>query len=994
MKRFLLSVMLSLIASVGYLHAQQKSVSGTVISDSDKQPIPGAIIKIKGSTVGMITDLDGKFTIQVPSNDAVLIFSYLGYLNQEVLVGNRSNLEIILQEDVKQLAEFIIVGYGEQDRKTLTSSISSVSSKDIQNLPMASPDQMLQGRAAGVQVNSSSGTPGGGMFIRVRGSTSINASSDPLYVVDGIPIVADNQSAVGLGGQITNPLADINPNDIESMEILKDASATAIYGSRAANGVVLITTKRGKIQKAKVEINSFAGMQSLWRQPDVVNGSTFEQLRNEARINNGQTPIYPNPNQALNTNWMGEIFQDAPMFNFDAIVSGGTEKVKYLVSLNQFDQDGVTKPSNFKRTTGRVNLDFAASDKLNIGTSVLISRNFRNRVRNDNNIFGAIGAAYFLPTNEPIFQADGSYTKFSIFENPKAAVDEVDIGMLTNRILASIYADYEIAPGLIFKSTWSLDYNNIKEDTYENNLLNTGAATNGSASSIVTVNDNWILENVLSYQKKFGTDHSLNLLVGYSAQNSYFERTRASGQQFPSNDFRRISSAAVQTSSSEGSGWGIEGFFGRFNYAYKGKYLFTANVRRDASSRFGAANQAAVFPSVAAGWVITEESFMANQSFISTLKPRISWGVTGNQNGINDFQSRGLWGGGANYTDFPGTAPNQLGNPDLKWETTTQTNIGFDIGILKDRFTLTFDWYNKQTKDLLLAVPLPRTTGFNSIVQNFGEMENKGFEIGLNGVLINKKDFSWDFGFNISQNRNLIRKIASPFNVFTRDLIRLEEGIPLFSFWLHEQVRVNPETGISIYRTVNGEAPVNSSDFNSGRDRFIVGNAQPDFFGGLNSNLNYKNFDFNMFWQYSYGNDQLNWVRFFQEHGGTRNTGFVGSQLERWQQPGDITDIPRMIATNYRGDLRPDRFLEDGSYLRLKNLTIGYTLPSNFSEKIGFSRVRVYGSGQNLLTFTNYTGLDPEVSTGADLLGLAEGIDLYAMPQPRVIMGGINITFK
>lgn len=974
--------------------AQQQTVTGTVTAAEDNLTLPGVVVLERGTTQGTTTDIDGKFTINVSGPNAVLVFTYIGFLTQEASVGNRSIINVTLKEDVKLLGEVVVTGYGTQERKTLTSSISSVSSKDIQGLPMASPDQMIQGRAAGVQVNSSSGTPGGGMFIRVRGSTSINASSDPLYVVDGIPIVADNQSAIGLGGQITNPLADINPADIESMEILKDASATAIYGARAANGVVLITTKRGSMQKAKVEINSFVGVQSLWRQPDVVDGSTFERLINESRVNNGQTPLFPNPESALNTDWMGEIFQDAPISNFDASISAGTERVKYLVSLNQFDQDGVTKPSNFKRTSGRVNLDFAASDKINIGTSILISRNFRNRVRNDNNIYGALGAAYFLPTNQPVFQPDGSYTKFSIFENPRAAVQEVDIEMLTNRILANIYADYEIAPGLIFRSTWSFDYSNVKEDRYDNTLLNTGAATNGDATSIVTINDNWIWENVLSYQKVFGTNHSVNALLGYAAQNSYFERTRASGQQFPSNDFRRIASAAVQTASSEGSGWGIEGVFARVNYAYKGRYLATVNVRRDASSRFGTANQSAIFPSFALGWVMTEESFMANQSFISTLKPRFSWGVTGNQNGIGDFQSRGLWGGGANYTDFPGTAPNQLANPDLKWETTTQTNIGIDVGVLNDRFTLTFDWYNKQTEDLLLAVPLPRTTGFNSIVQNFGEMENKGFEIGIMGVIANKKDFSWDFGFNISQNRNLVKKIAAPFNVFTRDVIRVEEGLPLFSFWLHDQVSVDPETGISIYRTVNGEAPVNSSDFNAGRDRFIAGNAQPDFFGGLNSNMRFRNFDFNMFWQGTIGNDQLNWVRFFQEHGGTRNTGFVGSQLNRWQQPGDITDVPRMISGNYRGDLRPARFLEDGSYLRLKNLTIGYTLPYVISEKIGFSRIRVYGSGQNLLTFTNYTGLDPEVNTGADQGGLAEGIDLYAMPQPRVIMGGLNLTFK
>jgi hypothetical protein len=312
---------------------------------------------------------------------------------------------------------------------------------------------------------------------------------------------------------------------------------------------------------------------------------------------------------------------------------------------------------------------------------------------------------------------------------------------------------------------------------------------------------------------------------------------------------------------------------------------------------------------------------------------------------------------------------------------------------MNDRWKLTFDYYDKQTKDLLLAVPVPRTTGFNELVQNFGEMENKGFELGIAGVLVNKGDLFVDFSFNVSQNRNLIKKLAAPFNQFTRDVIRLEQGVPLSSFWLHDQIRVDPETGLSIYRTVNGEAAVNSADFNAGRDRFIVGNAQPDFFGGFNSNVRFKGFDFNMFWQFTVGNDQLNWVRFFQEHGGTRNTGYVKSQLAAWKSPGDITDIPRQLAVNYRGDLRPSRFLEDGSFMRLKNITLGYTLNSEITRKIGVTRLRVYISSQNLLTFTNYTGLDPEVNTGADLNGLAQGIDLYAMPQPRVFLGGINISF-
>ena len=972
--------------------SQERSVTGKVTSTEDGTALPGVNVVVKGTTNGTVTDAEGNFRISIPSSGGSLVFSFIGLSTSEVEIGDRTTVDVSLSQDVQQLSEVVVTGYGTQDRKTLTSSITSVSAKDIAGVPMASPDQMLQGRAVGVQVSSASGTPGGGVSVRIRGSTSINASSDPLYVVDGIPVVSSNLSAVGLGGQLTNPIADLNPADIESLEILKDASATAIYGARAANGVVLITTKRGKNQKPKIEVNTYAGVQSLWRKPSVVDGPTFERLINESRVNNGQSQLYPNPDAALNTDWMGQIFQEAPMNNVDLSVSGGSDKVKYMTSFNYFKQDGINKPSVFDRKTGRINLDYSATDKLRIGTSILYSRNFRNRVRNDNNIFGAIGAAYFLPTNQPIFNPDGSYLKFSIFENPVAAVNEVDIGMVTNRVLANVYGEYEIAEGLLFRSTFSVDYNNVKEDRFDNSKLNTGSATNGDASSIVTIDDNWIWENVLSYQKKFG-EHNFNSLVGYSMQENYFERTQANGQQFPSDEFRRIASAAVQTSSSSATGWGITGIFARLNYDYKGKYLATVNVRRDASSRFGTANQAATFPSFALGWNVKKEGFMNNVSFISTLKPRLSWGITGNQNGIGDFQSFGLWGGGANYTDFPGTAPLQLANPNLKWETTAQTNIGLDVSFMNDRWKLTFDYYDKQTKDLLLAVPVPRSTGFNELVQNFGEMENKGFELGIGGVLVNKGDLFIDISFNVSQNRNLIKKLAAPFNQFTRDVIRLEQGVPLSSFWLHDQIRVDPETGLSIYRTVNGEAAVNSTDFNAGRDRFIVGNAQPDFFGGFNSNVRYKGFDFNMFWQFTLGNDQLNWVRFFQEHGGTRNTGYVKSQLDAWKNPGDITDIPRQLAVNYRGDLRPSRFLEDGSYMRLKNITLGYTLNSEITRKIGVTRVRVYISSQNLLTFTNYTGLDPEVNTGADLNGLAQGIDLFAMPQPRVFMGGINISF-
>lgn len=986
MKAKILPIMLAFCLIAGSSSAQ-RMVNGTVISSADNEPIPGASIQIKGTTTGTITDIDGTFSISVPNNDAILVITYIGYTSLERQVGNQTQLNVILNEDVKQLGEIVIVGYGEQDRKTLTSAISSVSAKDIENLPMPSPDQMMQGRAPGVLISANSGTPGGGVFVRVRGTTSINANNDPLYVVDGIPIVSGNLSAVGLGGNVSNAMADINPADIESMEILKDASATAIYGARAANGVVLITTKRGKSQKAKVSIGGYYGMQSAWRTPDLVDGPTFERLRNENAVINGGEPIYPNPDQAINTDYASFAFRDAPIQNFDVSVTGGTDQIRYLVSASDFQQDGIIAPTAFGRRTGRVNLDAFVSDKLKIGTSILYSRNVRNRVTNDDNIAGAMGGTHFFPSNIAPFQEDGSYTKFSIFENPIAVINENDITMVTNRVLATVYGEYEFFPGLSLRSTFSVDYNNIKEDRYINTLLNAGAAVNGEASSIVTVSDNWIQENVLNYQTNFGGIHELSILLGNTLQQSTFERTTATGQQFPSNEFKRIASAAVQTSSSDGSIWGISSLFSRVNYSIKSKYLFTLNVRRDGSSRFGAANRWGTFPSAAVGWRISDEEFFNNVTFISDLKIRSSYGVTGNQNGINDFQSRGLWTGGANYTISPGTEPSQLANPDLKWERTAQFNIGVDFAMFRDRVNITFDYYDKQTSDLLLAVPIPRSSGFTSIFQNFGEMENKGFELSIAGSPVIKENFTWDVNFNVAQNRNNIKRLAQSIPVYNRDIIRMEEGIPMYSFWMHKQTGVNPETGDPIWATKEEGRP-----FDPNIDRFIVGDAWPDFFGGLTNTFRYKNFDAMIFFQYSYGNDQLFWNRFFQEHGGTRNTNFLSSQLDRWQQPGDITMVPRMTNANYAANLRPSRLVEDGSYLRLKNISIGYVLPPTWVRTLGMSSARVYISGQNVLTFTNYSGMDPEVNSTAGN-EQTQGVDFYAMPQPRVFMGGFNITF-
>lgn len=969
------------------LYAQEKVISGKIFSGTEDSVLPGASVQLRGTKKIVLTDNQGIFHIKVPNSGAALVVEHLGYIKKEISVGNLSVLNVSLISNPSMLSEVVVTGYGQQSRKTLTSAITSVSAKEIANIPAASSDQLLQGRAAGVQVNNNSGTPGGGVFVRIRGTSSINASSDPLYVVDGIPIQSNNLSSLGLGGGITSPIADINPADIESMEILKDASATAIYGARAANGVVLITTKKGANRKAKISVGIYYGEQEATKLPAVTDGTTFEMLQNEAARNNGLAEPYSNPAATMNTDWTSPIFRTGKLRNVDLSITGGSEKVRYMVSANDFLQEGILKNSNFKRNTFRANVDFNPVNKIKAGTSILYSRNNRSRLRNDDNISGGLEGAFFFPHNLPYFQPDGSYTKFGTFESPLAAVEHSQISMLTNRFLGTVYAEYDIARGLKLRSNFSLDYSNVQENVYDDTYTNNGAAVNGSAQSISLNNTNWIQENVLTYQFKLN-NHSFNALVGTSSQESETYSTTATGQQFPSNDFKTISSAAVQTASTTGSSWGIASLFGRLTYDYKHKYLATFNVRRDGSSRFGARNRWGTFPSAAVGWVLTEEKFMDRIGFISDLKLRASYGITGNQSGITDFQSLGLWGGGSAYASLPGISPTQLANTNLKWESTQQTDFGIDIGLFNHRLNITADYYYKKTVDLLLAVPVPRSTGFENLVQNYGELDNRGIELAISGdILRSSRGLNWSVNFNIARNKNKILKLAAPFNVYNRDIFRYQEGGELFSFYLHQQLGVDSKTGDPIWKDVNGDGK-----FDANVDRGIVGTANPDFFGGITNTLNFKNFDLMFFFQYTYGNEQLHWNRFFQEHGGTRATNYSISQLGRWQKEGDVTMIPKMNAANYAGDIRSSRFLEDGSYMRLKNISLGYSIPSNLLSRTHLSAARVYVSAQNLITFTKYTGLDPEL-TGTASNTLTQGIEFYSVPQPRVIMAGLNVSF-
>lgn len=974
--------------SFGLFAQQTKTLKGVVTSLADGSPVVEATVLIKGTKNSAITDAGGNYKLTIKRADKVLVISAVGFGNQEVKIGNRTVINIEIKPDASAIAEVVQTGYGEQDRKTLISSLSSVSAKEIVGIPVPSADQLLQGRVAGVQVSANSGTAGGGMAVRVRGTTSINADNNPLYVIDGIPIFNTPITSQGNAGQMMNPMADINPADIASIEILKDASSTAIYGSRAANGVVIITTKRGINAKPRVSFGTYLGMQSLGKQAQTISGAEFERLSNEVATNNDRVAPFRSPDAATNTDWNKQIFQSSPIRNYDLSVAGGDTKIRYLVSLNNFKQGSIIgtdkATSSFERTSARVNLDFELTDKVKIGTSLLLARSIRNGGQNENSPLSTLGAATLYPSNLPVYQADGSYTRFSTLENPVASALEQDYKMQANRFLGNVYMNYQIAEGLAFRSSWSIDYGNNKEDIYYNTFMAQGAATNGRGISSITVNNNWINENTLNYEKSLGGGHKLLALIGNAFQESRIERTTAEGQQFPSNNFRKIASATVQSSSADARSFGISSYFGRVNYSFKGKYLATVSVRTDGSSRFGASNRWGIFPAVAVGWRVSDEKFMQKMTNVSNLKLRASYGSVGNQNFFGDFLARGLWNGGANYGNLTGIEPMQLANPNLRWETTTQLNVGLDLGILKNKFIFTIDYYNKQTKDLLIDAPISRLTGFDSQWQNAGQVENRGIELGINATLLNKDNLTWNINFNVAHNQNLIKQLDSPITKFAGDVIRFQEGFPMNSFWLHRQLGVSAETGNVIWD--GGEDGV----FDASVDKFILGDAQANFYGGITNNISWNGFDLMVFFQYNYGNELLNWNKFYQEHGGTRNTNFSQSQLGRWQKSGDQTSIPKMTGANYAANLRPSRFLEDGSYLRLKNIVLGYTLPKNVVEKAYLSSARIYISAQNLLTFTKYTGLDPEVNSGGNIV---QGIDLYAMPQPRIFTAGFNVSF-
>lgn len=999
MRKLLLPLMCVFI-SASQIFAQVKVVKGKVTDEKDGSPLTGVSVTVKGTNFGTTTDKDGAFTITLPTGAKTLVLSYINFTSQEVSIGNQSIFSIALASEEKTISEVVVIGYGTLRKKDLTGSVAQVKAADLQNRPIQGPDQALRGQVAGVSVTQSSGTPGASLNVNIRGTGSINASSQPLYVVDGIPLNIGSYSQIGVGGQTLNSLADINPNEVESYEVLKDAAAVAIYGSRAANGVVLITTKRGANKKTKVSVNTFYGISDAYNNIPVATGPQYVALVQEGvRERLGPTALPSNlrlvgldnaPSTYPTTNWQDLIFRQASIKSIDINAQGGNDKTRFFISGGTFDQNGIVINSNFKRYNFRINLDNTITDKLKLSGGIALSRSESNRLRNDNNIYGVVSTSILLGSHIPAYNTNGSYGRDpnASIENPLANAYEVTNAVRNNRILANIGIDYQLFKDLNFRSQFSVDYLNFREQYYIPSTHVQGAGVRGDGTEGYTQDLNWIYENILTYKKSVG-QHDIAFTGVASYQESNFESILGQAQNFPGDQIRRISAGSVRVqASSSGSSWGLIGYIGRINYAYKGRYLFSASLRRDGSSRFGANRRWGTFPSISGAWRLKEESFLSNVNFLSDLKIRASYGKAGNAN-IADFASLPLVGVGANYIQNAGLAPSQLGNPNLGWEEAEQTDIALEFQLFK-KINVTAEYYIKNTNNLLLAKPLVGASGFTSVTENIGQLQNKGVELSINGDVVRTKEFSWNTNFNITFPDN---KVITLFN-----------GVPFasgFASWVEQGQDLGSFRGFvvkGIFQTAAqiAAAPTHSAatrpgdiefaDLNKdGRittdDQQIIGSAVPDWFGGLTNNFSYKNFSLNVFVQFVQGNEVYNNTRSFAE-GMNGVFGQAASTMNRWTPAKPSTTMPRAVYGDPSNNRRVStRWVEDGSFVRLKNIVLSY--------QVGKSKFFV--QAENLKTWTKYQGFDPEVSTFS-ITNTAPGTDFLTFPQARTFSFGVNIT--
>jgi TonB-linked SusC/RagA family outer membrane protein len=985
MKRILLMsfLFLGLIASAW----AQRAVTGKVTADGD--PLPGVAIRIKDTSQGTVTDVDGNYRLEVPSESAVLVFSFIGYTDKQVTVGNQSVINVTLSEDVDQLSEVVVVGYGTQSERFTTQSISKVDNKSFENMPIASAQEALQGQAAGVQLVGASGVAGAQQNIRIRGVASLGAGGQPLFVVDGVPM-NDGAYSNSSGAVPLNPLVELNPNEIESINILKDAAAVAIYGSRGANGVVLIQTKKGKAGQTRISAEYYQGIQQATTERTYMNLEQFNRFITER----SDKPVGDLPQEGFD--WPDAVIQQGEMKNMNVSASAGTESTQFYLSGTYLEQSTYVIGNELEKLNGRLNLTHKFSDKVRAGANLGLARTFNDRINSDNSTFAPLTSAYLhTPWNLP-FDDEGNYTRLGFIPNLLAIENLSTTEFVTRRTTGNLYFELEPIANLKFRTDFGTD----QVQTEETNRYPDIVSPTGSGYKRIIQDLKWLVTNTLSYDVNLGSDHYVAALLGQSYEESNFNSIAVAGSGFVSDRLPNVASAATPTTTSaEGSGWRLNSLFSRFNYRFRDKYLLEASFRRDGSSRFGVNNRYGNFWAVAGGWIISEEGFLQGVEALNLLKLNTSYGTAGNDR-VGDFASLGLYRGGelGNYGGIPGLFPFQPANPALGWEESAQFDITLSSAWFNNRVEFEASWWDKETTGLLLEVPIPYTTGYDELNRNAGSMRNRGVDLLLKTVNITTPTgFEWRTNFNVGFLENEVLSLpgASEDEEGRRFVAgsasqRAIEGFPVNSFYLIRYNGINPQTGDAEWLTRDGEVTTAPTQ----DDRVFVGSAIPDFTGGLTNTFSYKGLELSAFLTFVKGNYiMFDDLRFLYNINSRFNVD--PRLLDYWQNPGDVTFAPSYSSPT-RGTFaqRSTQQLRKGDYLRLRNLSLAYNLPQSLLERTKFiQRVRVYTMLQNWFTWSGLEeGLEPEIS-GSGTNNQRQGESFFTPPQPKTFTVGVSVGF-
>ncbi|MBT8179242.1 MAG: TonB-dependent receptor [Eudoraea sp.] len=995
-----LSAVTSLIFSS--VSGQTQTITGTV-TDNFNQPLLGVNIVIEGTSRGTVTDIDGTYSIEAAAEE-VLIFSYVGFNSSKILVGLNRVIDISLQPG-NNLEEVIVVGYGTTTRQTLTDNIASVSSDQIKEIPVPSLQGALIGKTAGVQITQTGGRAEAGFNIRVRGVATISGSGEPLYVVDGIPIDKVDRS---INGSPINALIGLNPEDIASIEILKDASAAAIYGSRGSNGVVLITTKSGRQGKTKFSFRSSYGWSEASNTLEWLNTEEYVELYTEAALNSGFTEddaafffnLFAQEEAdwrdgAVDTDWQDLALISGSIQDIGFSASGGEGNTTFFLSTGYNRTNSIIRGNTLERYSLRANVENKGNDWLTLGINANVSKTQLSRIANDNQFANPLQAIAQIPFSRPYLE-DGftPNTETTLYYN--FLMDQFNGDFESNvwRAFMKFYGQAEFSENLNFRSEFGYDYNQQLEERFFGSLTES-ASTNGFADAFNIINEKYVINNFFTHN--FDRDAvKIETVLGMSYEENKFKSLFVQGQDFPSDQLQKLDTAGeITDGSTSETAFSFVSYFLRASATLWDRFLLKVSVRVDGSSRFGSETQYGTFPAASLGWILSEEDFLSENKTISNLKARISYGLTGNAN-IGNFASRTQFNT-ITYNQNPGFWLGTLGDPDLSWEDTTQYNFGLDLGLIDNRINSSFDYYIKDTEGILFRLPIPYNNGIRFIDQNAGDIQNTGFEFTLDTKNIILKDFGWSTSLNLAINKNEVKALPDDADIIRDEkIVRVGEAVA--SFYMPEYAGVDPDNGDALFY-LNTELPDGSLDRTTTSDygeasRRILGNPFPDVIAGMTNNIRYKNFDFSFTFQGQWGAQLYNAGGIYQSANGDFFDNQTRDQLQRWQQPGDDTNVPQARLFGGNGTQLSSRYLEDSDFIRLRNLTLGYTLSQDLTENLGLDRIRVYFTGVNLLTITDFKGWDPESSFDAlQSNSLFAGLGFYSPPQPRTLTLGFNVDF-